>query len=72
MAPENEDHHGRADILDPCGPQCVAQQLTRFKKAMREHDMAWYDVGKNMTVNIYLTNLQFPLKIYIFPGFQVM
>jgi hypothetical protein len=44
-------------IADPRGPMPIAQQLLRFKKAMHEHDMAWYDVDKNITVNSYSTCL---------------
>jgi hypothetical protein len=40
--------------VDPKDPQSVPQQLLRLKKSMRETDLAWFNVDKNVTVSIKL------------------
>ncbi|KAM0859894.1 hypothetical protein ACQ4PT_046893 [Festuca glaucescens] len=40
----------REPVLDPRGPRSMAQQLVRLKRSMRENDIAWYDVDKNITL----------------------
>ena len=41
-------------IIDSRGPRPMIQQLGRLKRCMRETDMAWFDVDKNISVNISL------------------
>jgi hypothetical protein len=57
----------REHVLDLRGPRSLAQQLVWLKRSMRENDIVWYDVNKNVTVNILLSHLPFYLKIYIIP-----
>ena len=44
---------GQATI-DSRGPRPIIQQLSRLKRCMRETDMAWFDVDKNVSVSISL------------------
>jgi hypothetical protein len=41
-------------IIDSRGARPMIQQLGRLKRYMREIDMAWFDVDKNISVNIFL------------------
>jgi hypothetical protein len=39
-------------IIDPRGLRSMNQQLARLKRCMRETNTAWFDIDRNITVNI--------------------
>jgi hypothetical protein len=41
-------------IIDSRGLRPMIQQLGRLKRCMRQTDMAWFDIDKNISVNIFL------------------